>query len=497
MPQKPIELPTELYSATFHPKHTMAPRYSSVAVIGAGPSGISAVKALSEEKAFDRIQVFDRRHRSGGTWIYDEEPEPFSTSSSQPVREIPEKLPLSLPPASENLTARTGLYPSLDSNVGSQVMAFTYKPFPSVNSATSINRFGKGNPTHPCAEVAGYLEEIAEPFSHLFTFNTHVERVEKVGKTWRLTLRKTPHYLKDGKRDYWWQDTFDAVVVATGHYGVPYVPKIAGLEETFAALPSRFEHSKAYRSPEDYVNKKVVVVGGNVSASDTVSEIHNIVSGPLYVSQRSYNEILKDAWELPNVVRKPQIARVSVGPDNLVRVSFADGTEADGVEKVHFGTGYRLSYPFLRPDPVTPSGRLAGFYQHVFNVADPSLAVVGQVKAAISFRVYEYQAVAVARYFANRGGGLPSPREQDEWEVKRLQYKGPTSQFHEIKPDFKEYFDFLRQVAGEPAPGTEAYELPAWQDEWALLGFGVLSLKQKWWRELKEKEQNTPIQAKL
>ncbi|GKT89195.1 dimethylaniline monooxygenase [Colletotrichum tofieldiae] len=475
----------------------MAPRYSSVAVIGAGPSGISAVKALSEEQAFDRIQVFDRRDRIGGTWIYDEEPEPFSAFSSQPVREIPAKLPQSLPPSSENVTARTGLYPSLDSNVGSQVMAFTYKPFPSVNSATSINRFGKENPTHPYVKVAGYLEEIAEPFSHLFTFNTHVERVEKVGKKWQLTLRKTQHYLKHEKRDYWWQDTFDAVVVATGHYGVPYVPNIKGLEETSAALPQRFEHSKAYRSPEDYVDKKVVVVGGNVSASDTVSEIHSIVSGPLYVSQRGYNEVLKDAWELPNVVRKPQITQVSVGSDSLIKVGFADGTEVDGIEKVHFGTGYRLSYPFLRPDPVTPSGRLSGFYQHVFNIADPSLTVVGQVKAAVSFRVYEYQAVAVARYFANRGGGLPSPRDQDEWEVKRLQYKGPTSQFHEIKPDYKEYFEFLRGVAGKPAPGTDAYELPAWQDEWALLGFGVLALKQKWWKELKEREQKKAIQAKL
>ncbi|GKT40567.1 thiol-specific monooxygenase [Colletotrichum spaethianum] len=423
----------------------MAPRYFSIAVIGAGPSGISAVKALSDEKAFERIQVFDRRDRIGGTWIYDEEPEPFSTFSSQPVREIPKKLPQSLPPASENVTARTGLYPSLDSNVGSQVMAFTYKPFPPVNSATSITRFGKDNPTHPYAKVAGYLEEIAEPFSHLFTFNTHVERVEKVGQKWQLTLRRTQHYLRHEKRDYWWQDTFDAVVVAAGHYGVPYVPNIAGLKDTFAALPQRFEHSKAYRSPEDYVNK---------------------------------------------------ITKVSVGSDNLIKVSFADGTEANGIEKVHFGTGYRLSYPFLRPDPVTPSGRLSGFYQHVFNIADPSLTVVGQVKAAISFRVYEYQAVAVARYFANRGGELPSPREQDEWEVKRLQYKGPTSQFHEIKPDFKEYFDFLRSVAGKPAPGTDAYELPAWEDEWALLGFGVLALKQKWWKELKEKEQKA-IQAKL
>ena len=40
----------------------------SVAVIGTGPSGLSAVKALSEEKAFDVIRVFERRDRVGGTW---------------------------------------------------------------------------------------------------------------------------------------------------------------------------------------------------------------------------------------------------------------------------------------------------------------------------------------------------------------------------------------------------------------------------------------------
>jgi NADPH-dependent glutamate synthase beta subunit-like oxidoreductase len=34
------------------------PRYKSVAVIGAGPSGISAVKALQEEKIFQTIRLF-------------------------------------------------------------------------------------------------------------------------------------------------------------------------------------------------------------------------------------------------------------------------------------------------------------------------------------------------------------------------------------------------------------------------------------------------------
>lgn len=239
--------------------------------------------------------------------------------------------------------------------------------------------------------------------------------------------------------------------------------------------------------------QKVVVIGGNVSASDTVSELHNIVSGPLYVSQRGHNEALDGAWSLPNVLIKPQIGQISASSTSGVKVRFIDGSEVDNIDKVHFATGYRLSYPYLYPNPVAPSGRLAGFYQHVFNISDPSLAVVGQVKAAISFRVYEYQAVAVARYFAGRGGGLPSPKEQDQWEVKRLQYKGPTSEFHEIKPDFGEYFEVLRKIAG-----TEGGELPEWQDEWALKGFAVLQLKAEWWKTLKEDEKRkSQIKSKL
>ncbi|KAF2449213.1 dimethylaniline monooxygenase [Karstenula rhodostoma CBS 690.94] len=471
----------------------MSPRYSSVAVIGAGPSGISALKALSEENIFENIRLFERRERVGGTWLYDEDPEPFSPSPDQPQYEPPAKLPSSAPPLPENLTARTGIYPALDSNVGAEVMSFTYKPFPNDNSAASIHRLGQQNPTKPWQTVAGYLEEIAEPYTHLISLNTHVESVRKTGPKWVVTLRKTGHNVKGEIKDFWWKESFDAVIAATGHYGVPQIPNIPGLAETSKALPHAFEHSKAYRSPDHYVNKRIVVVGGNVSASDTVTELHNIVSGPLYVSQRGRNEVLDGAWNLPNVLLKPQISHVSASPTSGVLVRFTDGTEVDNVDKVHFATGYRLSYPFLYPNPVAPSGRLTGFYQHVFNIADPSLAVVGQVKAAISFRVYEYQAVAVARYFAGRGGGLPSPKEQDEWVVKRLQYKGPTSLFHEIKPDFGEYFGFLRKVAGKVGG-----ELPEWQDEWALKGFAVLQLKTEWWKKLKEdEERKKQIKAKL
>ena len=47
------------------------PPYRRVAVIGAGPSGLAAVRALEKEKIFEAIRVFERRDQVGGLWYVD------------------------------------------------------------------------------------------------------------------------------------------------------------------------------------------------------------------------------------------------------------------------------------------------------------------------------------------------------------------------------------------------------------------------------------------
>lgn len=124
--------------------------------------------------------------------------------------------------------------------------------------------------------------------------------------------------------------------------------------------------------------QKVIVVGGRVSAADLADDLHEIVEGPLYVSLKpDEDDFLSDAFNLPNVARKPVIKRIS--PDKGGSVEFADGTTVNGFDKIIFATGYKLSYPFLPFEAVTPQNRLAGFYQHIFRIGDPSLAVIGQV----------------------------------------------------------------------------------------------------------------------
>ncbi|KAL3432154.1 hypothetical protein BDV09DRAFT_206155 [Aspergillus tetrazonus] len=480
----------------------MAPRYNSVAVIGTGPSGLSTLKALVDEGTFSRIRVFERRDRVGGLWHYDPIPDVFPTPGAPHIRnEIPASLPAFTEPVAEDTTARTGIHDQLDSNVGSGTISFTHTPFPEVNSAVSVRQLGRGNPSRPFRVVSGYLEDLARPYLDLISFNTTVERVEKVDnrKKWRITARQSGHFQRNKPAEYWWQEEFDAVVVASGHYNVPLIPEIDGLAEAFKALPGHFEHSKSFRSANDYVDKRVVLVGGNISSADLIADLHAVVRGNLYLSQRGSNEALANVFSLPGVETRPTVGRVDAGKAGLA-VTFTDGSTVTDVDKLIFATGYRLVYPFLLPDPVAPSNRVAGFYQHIFKIGDPSLAMVGQVRGALSFRVYEYQAVAVARYFANHNAKpLPSPAEQDEWEVERLKYKGPTALFHEIKPDFKEYFEYLREFAGPPAPGTNGYELPVFGEDWPNLGFAILQLKDKYWQSIKAASQNgkEKVQAKL
>ncbi|KAL4919519.1 hypothetical protein BDW62DRAFT_216933 [Aspergillus aurantiobrunneus] len=468
------------------------PRYNTIAVIGTGPSGISALKALSDENAFSRIRVFERRDRVGGLWHYDPIPDVFPVPGAPHPRadiEIPPSLPAFTPPVAEDKTARTGIHDALDSNVGAGTMSFTHRDFPLVNSAVSVRQLGRGNPSRPFRVVSGYLEDLARPYLDLISFRTTVERVEKVGRKWRVTVRQGGHFYRNQPAEYWWQEEFDAVVVASGHYNVPLIPEVDGLTDAVEAYPGVFEHSKSFRHVNDYVDKRVVVVGGNISSADLIADLHAVVRGSLYLSQRGSNEALNNVFSLPGVQVKPTIKRVDSGAAG-VDVVFSDGSVVQGVDKVIFATGYRLVYPFLVPDPVTPSNRVAGFYQHIFKIGDPSLALVGQVRGALSFRVYEYQAVAVARYYAsNNARPLPSPQEQDVWEVERLRYKGPSALFHEIKPDFKEYFEYLREFAGPPAEGTKGYALPVFEDSWPELGFAILQLKDKYWQRIKAREK--------
>ena len=56
------------------------------------------------------------------------------------------------------------------------------------------------------------------------------------------------------------EELFDALVVANGHYNVPHYPPL--LTNDFAGVAI---HSKEYRSPSPFAEKRVLLVGGGRS----------------------------------------------------------------------------------------------------------------------------------------------------------------------------------------------------------------------------------------
>lgn len=131
-------------------------------------------------------------------------------------------------------------------------MQFAQEPFPEERSEVSISHHGPETPFRKWDVVRKYVESLVERrgYGDLVSYNTTVERVEKVGTEWKVMLRK------DGKKsDYWWVEWFDAVVVASGHFWVPYIPPIEGLEAFEKARPGSVLHSKHFRGRDTFADK--------------------------------------------------------------------------------------------------------------------------------------------------------------------------------------------------------------------------------------------------
>lgn len=133
-------------------------------------------------------------------------------------------------------------------------MSFTQEPIPEVLSKRTLEQYGGKAPFRHREVIREWVENIFHDKGHqnLIEFNTTVEHVEKKGEEWVLTLRKI---LPGSIKNYWWQEVFDALVVASGHYSLPYIPNIPGIVEYEAKFPGRIRHSKHFRSTDDFKGK--------------------------------------------------------------------------------------------------------------------------------------------------------------------------------------------------------------------------------------------------
>jgi putative flavoprotein involved in K+ transport len=108
-------------------------------------------------------------------------------------------------------------------------------------------------------DLITYLRDYAAVHDLDVRANSRAERIDSDGDRWRVDTSGGPL-------------TADAVVVATGYNGKPFVPDWPGRDE----FPGELVHSSQYRNPRPYVGKDVLVVGAGNSGAEIA---HDVIDG--------------------------------------------------------------------------------------------------------------------------------------------------------------------------------------------------------------------------
>ena len=182
---------------------------NKVAIIGAGPSGITAIKNFAE--AGFEVTAFERCNGVGGNWRFND---PSGHSSVFETTHI----------------------------ISSKYTSF-YEDYPLPESASDY-------PSH--LELLDYFNNYADHFDikKLIHFGTEVIKCsQKPDESWVVEWRS----LQDGQV---FSDSYDALVVCNGHHHKPRYPDYPG------EFSGEMIHSHDFKSSKPFEDKRVLVIGG-------------------------------------------------------------------------------------------------------------------------------------------------------------------------------------------------------------------------------------------
>lgn len=339
------------------------------------------------------------------------------------------------PGGSQEAVFVSPLYDRLETNIPKELMRFSDKSFPS--EAQLFPKHGM---------VKQYLEEYADEVKPLIQFETQVVNVQMKNpqlSTWDLTTSNLHTGVETTR-------TYDAIVVASGHFTVPYLPNIDGITAWDQAYPGIISHSKFYDTPEIFRGKKVVVVGNSASGLDIGAQINEVSKGSILVSQRSESYMAASAPG--DKIICPEIVEFLSSDTHNRAIRFADGRIEDEIDAVVFCTGYFYSYPFLsslNPPVVTHGWRTMNVYQQIFYIDHPTMVFPALCQRVIPFPIAENQAAVIARVWSARLQ-LPSKTDMHRSEDSEVSTKGEGNAFHIMPfPMDADYLNFLYNWANE------------------------------------------------
>lgn len=219
-------------------------------VIGAGPSGITALKNILDEGI--EAVCYDRNDRVGGNWIYSEKPSHSSVFETTHI---------------------------ISSKLLSQYEDYTWE-----DHGEEVADY----PSHQ--QLASYFQGYARHFDLLdyIQFETTVNHAARISNDeWRVTIEN-----KDGQ----FEETFTDLIVCNGHHWNPRMPEYPG------TFDGEFLHSHDFKKAEPFRDKRILVIGGGNSACDVAVETSRISKRTSISWRRGYRIIPKFMFGMPSDV---------------------------------------------------------------------------------------------------------------------------------------------------------------------------------------------------
>jgi len=272
--------------------------------------------------------------------------------------------------------------------------------------------------------VLQYIQDYGKEVEHLVQLSTQVINIEpedtEYEGPWKVRTRDLPTNSQH-------EEVFDAVIVANGHFIVPYVPDIPGIKEWNKRYPGVISHAKYYRKANEFTGKKVIVVGNSASGSDISTQISQHCSLPLLWSSKSPSML-----QTPTTATKREMPPIAKFHISDRAVEFADGTREQHIDAIVFATGYFYSLPFLSklsPKLIGDGSHVQNTYQHLLYAPRPTLALLTLPQRIIPFPLSESQAAVLARLYSGRLA-LPSLSTMQAWEQAVVDEMGAGRNFH-------------------------------------------------------------------
>ena len=325
-----------------------------VAIIGAGPSGMAALRAFESARKkgaeIPELVCYERQNDWGGIWNYT-----WRTGTDQYGEPV-----------------HGSMYRYLWSNGPKECLEFADYSFE--------EHFGRPIPSYPPRAVlhdyiAGRVSKSGvRPY---IKFDHSVRWVEYNDETGKFTVR-----VRDLPNNQDSTEEFDYVINAGGHFSTPNVPQYPGFEK----FPGRVLHSHDFRDAVEFAGKDVIVVGASYSAEDIGIQCHKY--GAKTVTYCYRNTPMGFNWP-ESVDERPILTHVE---GNIVHFSDGSSKHADAIILC---TGYLHNYPYLGEDlRLKSENRLwpLGLYKGIFWQNNTKFMYIGAQDQFYTFNMFDAQA---------------------------------------------------------------------------------------------------------